>query len=87
MYNYVKVVIMERKVGRVIEVFIPEEDNLDDMNIGFKVLVDNNVIEIIEEQDESNINILKNDLVMITKQVISNKEFIDIELYDGDLNE
>lgn len=78
---------MERKVGRVIEVFIPEEDNLDDMNIGFKVLVDNNVIEIIEEQDESNINILKNDLVMITKQVISNKEFIDIELYDGDLDE
>lgn len=87
MYNYVKVVIMERKVGRVIEVFIPEEDNLDDMNIGFKVLVDNNVIEIIEEQDESNINILKNDLVMITKQVISNKEFTDIELYDGDLDE
>ena len=82
-----KVVIMERKVGRVIEVFIPEEDNLDDMTIGFKVLVDDNVIEIIEEQNESNINILKNDLVIITKQVISNKEFIDIELYDGDLNE
>ena len=78
---------MERKVGRVIEVFIPEEDNLDDMTIGFKVLVDDNVIEIIEEQNESNINILKDDLVMITKQVISNKEFIDIELYDGDLNE
>ena len=78
---------MERKVGRVIEVFIPEEDNLDDMNIGFKVLVDDDVIEIIEEQNEFNINILKNDLVMITKQVISNKEFIDIELYDGDLNE
>ena len=82
-----KVVIMERKVGRVIEVFIPEEDNLDDMNIGFKVLVDDDVIEIIEEQNEFNINILKDDLVMITKQVISNKEFIDIELYDGDLNE
>ena len=78
---------MERKVGRVIEVFIPEEDNLDDMNIGFKVLVDDDVIEIIEEQNEFNINILKDDLVMITKQVISNKEFIDIELYDGDLNE
>lgn len=78
---------MERKVGRVIEVFIPEEDNLNDMNIGFKVLVDDDVIEIIEEQNESNINILKDDLVMITKQVISNKEFIDIELYDGDLNE
>ncbi len=78
---------MERKVGRVIEVFIPEEDNLNDMNIGFKVLVDDDVIEIIEEQNESNINILKDDLVMITKQVISNKEFIDIELYDGDLYE
>ncbi len=78
---------MERKVGRVIEVFIPEEDSLDDMNIGFKVLVDDGVIEIIEEQNESNINILKDDLVLITKQVISNKEFIDIELYDGDLYE
>ena len=78
---------MERKVGRVIEVFIPEEDNLNDMNIGFKVLVDDDVIEIIEEQNESNINILKDDLVMITKQVISNKEFIDIELYNGDLYE
>lgn len=78
---------MERKVGRVIEVFIPEEDNLNDMNIGFKVLVDDDVIEIIEEQNESNINILKGDLVLITKQVISNKEFIDIELYDGDSNE
>lgn len=78
---------MERKVGRVIEVFIPEEDNLNDMNIGFKVLVDDEEIEIIEEQNESNINILKDDLVLITKQVISNKEFIDIELYDGDLNE
>ena len=51
------------------------------------MLVDDDVIEIIEEQNESNINILKDDLVMITKQVISNKEFIDIELYDGDLNE
>ena len=78
---------MERKVGRVIEVFIPEEDNLNDMNIGFKVLVDDDVIEIIEEQNESNINILKGDLVLITKQVISNKEFIDIELYNGDLYE
>ena len=78
---------MERKVGRVVEVFIPEEDNLNDMDIGFKVLVDDNVIEIIEEQNEFNINILKDDLVLITKQVISNKEFIDIELYDGDLNE
>lgn len=78
---------MERKVGRVIEVFIPKEDNLNDMNIGFKVLVDNKVLEIIEEQNESNINILKDDFVLITKQVISNKEFIDIELYDGDLYE
>ena len=71
-------------IGKVIKVFIPEEDVMNSNKIGFKVMLDNEIIEIIEEQDEYNSNIFKDDLVIITKQNISGKEFIDIELYDGD---
>ena len=77
---------MEKFVGKVIEVFIPE-DKIDIMNskkIGFKILINNKIIEIIQEQDINNSHIYKNDLVVITKQVISNKVFYDIEMYDGD---
>lgn len=82
---------MIRKIGKVIEVFIPKEykgdrliDPMDSKKIGFRVMLEDEQIEIIEEQDEYNAEILKNDLVTITKQTISGKEFIDIELYDGD---
>lgn len=81
---------MEKKIGKVIEVFIPKEykgarliDVMDSEKIGFKVMLEDELIEIIEEQDEINTNIYKNDLVVITKQTISGKKFIDIELYDG----
>ena len=81
---------MIKKIGKVIEVFIPEEykngspiDVMDSTKIGFKVMLEDELIEIIEEQNEYNSNIMKNDLVTITKQTISGKEFIDIELYDG----
>ena len=40
--------------------------------------------KVIEEQNEDNVKIMKNDLVVIIKQNISNTDFIDIELYDGD---
>ena len=82
---------MERKIGKVIEIFIPEEykngrliDIMDSNKIGFKVQLEDELIEIVEEQDEFNANIMKNDLVMITKQNISGTDFVDIELYDGD---
>ena len=81
---------MEKKIGKVIEVFIPKEykgdrliDVMDSNNIGFKVMLEDEIIEIIEECDEFNADIYKDDLVVITKQTISGKEFIDIELYDG----
>ena len=77
---------MEKFIGKVIEVFIPE-DKIDIMNskkIGFKILINNKIIEIIQEQDINNSHIYKNDLVVITKQVISNKVFYDIEMYNGD---
>lgn len=76
-------------VGRVLEVFIPEQyrngELLDIMartNIGFKVLCDGELEEIILEQDEFNTKIMKDDLVKITKQTIDGKNFTDIELME-----
>ena len=80
---------MKQELGKVIEVFIPQEyknnkliDVMDVKNIGFKVMTDNGIEEIIQEQNEFNSNIMKNDIVLITEQTISNKKFIDIELYE-----
>lgn len=85
---------MERILGRVKEVFISKEyknnmliDVMDSKNIGFKVVTEKKEIEIKEEQDEFNAKIKKDDLVMITKQNVSGKDFVDIELYEGEENE
>ena len=79
---------MEKLIGKVIEVFIPKEyknniliDEMDSNKIGFKVEIDENIIEIIEEQDYNNSSIYKDDLVVITKQTINDIDFIDIETY------
>ena len=78
-------------IGKVIEVFIPNEyinnqvvDIMDCKNIGFKVKVDDEIIEIIEECNEENAKIMKDDVVFLRKQVISGKTFIDIELLEVD---
>lgn len=80
---------MKQELGKVIEVFIPQEykdnkliDVMDTKNIGFKVMTEDGIKEIIQEQNEFNSNIMKNDTVLITEQTISNKKFIDIELYE-----
>ena len=85
---------MNKITGKVIEVFIPKEykdDNLLDVmdrtNIGFKVETSEGIKEIITEQNELNAKILKNDLVPILEQTISGKDFVDIELYEGDDND
>lgn len=85
---------MDKKYGKVVEVFIPEEtvnerklDVMDSKKIGFKVQLEDKIIEVIQEQDENNSNIMKNDNVIIITQNISGKEFIDIELLDGDMYE
>ena len=82
---------MIKTVGKVIEVFIPEEykngnllDIMDRNNIGFKVITDNGIKEVTLEQDEFNTQIMKDDIVLITEQTISGKYFIDIELYGGE---
>ena len=55
---------------------------MDVKNIGFRVKTEDGIKEIIQEQNEFNSNIMKNDIVLITEQTISNKKFIDIELYE-----
>ncbi len=76
---------MEVKRGIVKEVYIPVKENEDiysSNQIGFKVQVDDEIIKIEEEQNNYNIQILKDDKVNIIKQVINGKEFIDIEKVD-----
>lgn len=81
---------MKQQIGRVVQVFIPNEDKLVDVmvakEIGFKVKLDDEEITIIEEINDLNVMIHKDDLVLVTTNTISGKEFVDIELYDGDEN-
>ena len=78
---------MKQNYGKVLEVFIPNNEGIDSKNIGLKVLLDDGTkIEIIEEQDELNSNIFRDDEVIITRQIIGNMEFTNIELA-GDLHD
>ena len=80
---------MEKLYGIVKEVYIPEQykngnllDVMDRSVIGFKVLIGDDVQDFQFEQDEFNVKIMKNDEVLIIKQVIDGKEYIDIEGVD-----
>ena len=75
---------MTKVLGKVVEVFIPDKDVMNSEKIGFKVLVDKEVIEIVQEQNEINSYILREDEVLITKEIKDNEKYIDIELYDGE---
>lgn len=85
---------MQKVKGKVLEIFIPEEykdghllDIMERSNIGFKILTADGVVEYITEINDTNANILKDDIVIVTTRVIDNHEFIDIDLWDGDSNE
>lgn len=78
---------MRQTKGIVTEVFMPKEykeelllDTLDNNVIGFKVNTSDGERVIIEEIDEFNSQIMKDDLVLITEQTIDGHYFIDIEL-------
>ena len=77
---------MKKLYGIVKEVYIPEQykngqllDIMDRNVIGFKVLIDDSIQSFEFEQDEFNVEIMKDDEVVITKQIIDGKEYIDIE--------
>jgi len=74
---------MSKLLGIVKEVFIPF-DNINSQFIGFKVLINNKLSTVIKKQDEITGEILKDDVVLITKNKINNKELIGIEIYDGE---
>lgn len=69
---------MNNQVGKVIEVFIPN-NNINSFDIGFKILFNNEIIEIIEEQDEYNSHIYKDDIVLINNF----EDKYEIEKYNG----
>ena len=71
---------MKKLKGKVIEVFIPDGNNRE---IGFRVETNEGIKEIIEEQNEYNAQILREDEVILTEQVIDNHYFIDIELEEA----
>ena len=82
---------MAKTIGKVIEVYIPEQyqnggllDVMDRTNIGFKIKTQDGIKDIILEANETNAQIMKNDLVLIKEQDLSGKHFIDIEIYDGE---
>lgn len=80
---------MEKLYGIVKEVYIPEQykngqllDIMDRNVIGFKVLIDEDIQSFEFEQNEFNVQIMKDDEVVITKQVIDGIEYTDIEGVD-----
>ncbi len=82
---------MNKYIGRVVEVYIPDQyingnllDVMDRTNIGFKVMTEKGLKDIVVEADEDSARIMKKDLVEIIEQTISGKEFVDINLYEGD---
>lgn len=85
---------MNKTIGKVIDIYIPEQYNnnalldvMDRTNITFKIMTNNGLKEVMVEQNEENAMIMKNDLVEIIEQTISDKNFVDIRLYGGEDNE
>lgn len=85
---------MNKTVGKVIEVFIPEQykngnllDVMDRTNIGFKIMTDKGIREIILESNYENAKIMREDLVVLTEYSSQGKSDISLELYEGDIND
>lgn len=56
-------------------------------NVGFVIDKNNKEEVIVLKQDTFTSNILKEDLVLVTKQLIDGREFVDIEKIDGVTND
>lgn len=70
------------QIGKIIEVYIPSEDVMTSKEIGFKVQLEDEIIDIVEKQDEFNSMIHREDEVLVRKTSIDDMEFIDIELLE-----
>ena len=74
-------------IGVVKEVFIPneEKDEINTNKIGFKIYIDDEIIEVIQEINDYNSTILKNDQVELIETIIDGKKYTDIEkIEDGE---
>ena len=73
-----------KKLGRVKEVFIPNEEDLT--KIGFKVELANELITIINDQTIENVRIYRDDFVYVEIKKLNNEIYYDIELInDNDM--
>lgn len=77
---------MEKITGKIIDITIPRQfinnQSVDVMyrtNIKFKINTENGTMFLELPQDEDNVKLLIGDKVLITKQTISNQDFVDIE--------
>ena len=52
-----------KKLGKVIEVFLPQDEELT--KIGFKIQIDNQIITIIEKQTSENAKMYRNDFLFL----------------------
>ena len=70
-FDIISVGDIVKKIGKVVEVFIPNENDIDIMyskKIGFKVNINNEIIEIIKDINEKYANIYKDDFVQIIEE-------------------
>ena len=72
---------MKKLKGRVIEVFIPDDF---DTKIGFRIETNEGIKEIILEQDHYNTQILREDEVVFTEQMIQDKYVVGLTLGEDD---
>lgn len=75
------------KLGRVIDVYLPNGEELT--KIGFKIQIENEIIDVVEEQNLDNAKIYRDDFVIveIRDEVIYNIKLIsenDVDLGDED---
>lgn len=64
-------------IGKIIEVFIPDNDfNM----IGFKLLIDDEILTFVMKQDSSNSSIYKDDIVKVSYT----NDDVSIELITND---
>ena len=77
---------MNKKIGKIISVFIPTKIKNDceivkTDKIGLKILINNELITLIEKQNKNNINIKKDDTVILKEDKVDEYK---LELYKED---
>ena len=77
---------MMRKLGRVVELYLPNGKELT--KVGFKIQIDNEIIDVVQRQNMDNAKIYRDDFVYVEiinndNQIIYNIESIkNLELGD-----